>query len=872
MIRMDKLTVRARETFELALSIAQRNSNQALEPQHLLLAMLEQKEGLCVPILKRMEVNTGELKKKAEAEVGRLPKVSGGTAMPYASEGILKVFELAQEESLAMKDDFISSEHLLIALLKHEGPAAAALRAHKVDLERIYSALKAIRGASRVADENAEEKYEALKRYTRDLTELARKQKLDPVIGRDDEIRRVIQVLSRRTKNNPVLIGEPGVGKTAIVEGIARRIVSGDVPEGLKNKSLVALDMGALIAGAKFRGEFEERLKAVVNEIEQADGSIILFIDELHTLVGAGAAEGSMDASNMLKPALARGSLRCIGATTLAEYKKYIEKDAALERRFQPVLAKEPTCEETISILRGLRERYEIHHGVRIKDSALVAAARLSQRYIADRFLPDKAVDLIDEAASRLRIQIDSMPYEIDVVERRIVQLEIEREALKKDGEDADARARLADVEKEIGELREKSGALKLKWAAEKELIQKIGALKQEIESAKLDAEKAEREINLQRAAELRYGTIVKLENDLKALAGKLELMKEEGRILKEEVDEEDVAKVVSNWTGIPVTKMTESETRKLLEMNERMKTRVVGQDHAVYRVCDTILRSRAGLKSPNRPQGVFLFLGPTGVGKTELAKTLAAELFDSEHAMIRIDLSEYMEKHSVARLIGAPPGYVGYDEGGYLTDSVRRRPYSVILLDEVEKAHPDVFNIFLQIFDDGRLTDNKGRTVDFKNTVIIMTSNIAGAWLCENRSLPHEKKAEFVIGELKRYFKPEFINRFDETVVFNSLDAEAVRGIIKLRLEEVNALVADRKIEIEFGGDVLELIAREAYCDEFGARPINRAVEKLVKSPLAACMIGREIKEGQKIRCFVSEGAVRFEPAPEACANGRHG
>ena len=861
MIRMDKLTVRARETFELALAIAQRNSNQALEAQHLLLAMLEQKEGLCIPILKRMEVNVNELRKKAEAEVQRLSKVSGAAAMPYASESILKIFDLAHEESLAMKDEFISSEHLLIALLKHDGPAASLLKSHNVNIDRIYSALKAIRGVSRVSDENAEEKYEALKRYTRVLTELARKQKLDPVIGRDEEIRRVIQVLSRRTKNNPVLIGEPGVGKTAIVEGIARRIVSGDVPEGLKNKSLVALDMGALIAGAKFRGEFEERLKAVVNEIEEADGNIILFIDELHTLVGAGAAEGSMDASNMLKPALARGSLRCIGATTLSEYKKYIEKDAALERRFQPVLAKEPTCEETISILRGLKERYEIHHGVRIKDSALVAAAKLSQRYIADRFLPDKAVDLIDEAASRLRIQIDSMPYEIDVIERRIIQLEIEREALKKEGDDKDALTRLADIEKEISELKESSGVLKLKWAGEKELIQKMGAVKQEIESAKLAAEKAEREINLQRAAELRYGTIIKAENELKSLAGRLEKMTEEGgRILKEEVDEEDIAKVVSNWTGIPVTKMTESETKKLLEMNERMKSRVIGQDEAVFRVCDTILRSRAGLKSPGRPQGIFMFLGPTGVGKTELAKTLAAELFDSEQAMIRIDLSEYMEKHSVSRLIGAPPGYVGYEEGGYLTDSVRRRPYSVILLDEVEKAHPDFFNIFLQIFDDGRLTDNKGRTVSFKNTVIIMTSNIAGAWLCENRSLAHEKKVEYITAELKRYFKPEFINRFDETVVFNSLGVEAVKGIIKLRLEEINELVSDRKIEIEFDGGVADFIAKEAYCDEYGARPVNRAIETLVKSPLAASLIGREIKDGQKIRCSIKNGRPSFE------------
>ncbi|OQA77194.1 MAG: Chaperone protein ClpB 1 [bacterium ADurb.Bin243] len=862
MIRFDKMTLKARETFELAVVAAQKHSNQAVDAPHLLLAMLEQKEGLCMPILRRLEIETNELKKRAEAEVEKLPKVSGGGASPYASESVNAIFELAQQESLSMKDDYISSEHLLLALIKHDGPAGALLRSHKVTAERVYSALRAIRGASRVADENAEEKYEALKKYTRDLTELARKQKLDPVIGRDDEIRRVIQVLSRRTKNNPVLIGEPGVGKTAIVEGIARRIVSGDVPEGLKNKSLVALDMGALIAGAKFRGEFEERLKTVVKEIEEADGNIILFIDELHTLVGAGAAEGSMDASNMLKPALARGALRCIGATTLSEYKKYIEKDAALERRFQPVLAKEPSCEETISILRGLKERYEIHHGVRIKDSALVAAAKLSQRYITDRFLPDKAVDLIDESASRLRIQIDSMPYEIDIIERRIIQLEIEREALKKDSDDGDAIKRLAVIEKEISDLKETSGRLKLKWANEKAIIQKMGTLKQEIESARLSAEKAEREVNLQKAAELRYGTIIKLENELKIQAGLLEKMKEEGRILKEEVDEEDIAKVVSNWTGIPVTKMSESETKKLLNMNDRMKSRVIGQDQAVFTVCDTIMRSRAGLKSPGKPQGVFLFLGPTGVGKTELAKTLAAELFDSEHAMIRIDLSEYMEKHSVARLIGAPPGYVGYDEGGYLTDTVRRRPYSVILLDEVEKAHPDVFNVFLQIFDDGRLTDNKGRTVDFKNTVIILTSNIAGAWLSANCALSAEEKNAHIREELRKYFKPEFINRFDEVILFNSLTRSAVRDIIMLRLQEVNGLVEDRKITIDFDESAVDYIAGEAYCDEYGARPINRAVEKYIKSPLAACIIGRSINEGQKLKCFFKDGEISFAPA----------
>jgi len=860
MIRMDKLTLKAREAFEQAAAAASGNSNQAVETLHLLEALISSQEGICGPILRRMEINIAGLSKALKAEISKLAKISGSAAMPYATAELIKVFDTAAEESLNMKDDFISSEHLLIAIVKTGSAASKILSAHGVTAERIYSALKAIRGTNRAGDENAEEKYEALKRYTRDLTDLARKQKLDPVIGRDDEIRRVIQVLSRRTKNNPVIIGEPGVGKTAIVEGIARRIVSGDVPEGLKNKNLVALDMGALIAGAKFRGEFEERLKAVVKEIEEADGNIVLFIDELHTLVGAGASEGSMDASNMLKPSLARGTLRCIGATTLSEYKKYIEKDAALERRFQPVIAKEPSVEETISILRGLKERYEIHHGVRIKDSAIISAAKLSERYITDRFLPDKAVDLIDEAASRLRIQIDSMPYELDIIERRIIQLEIEREALKKDADDKDAMTRLSLIEKEISDLKEKSGELKLRWENEKNIIRKIGKIKQDIEDAKMLAERAEREINLQKAAELRYGTIVKLENELKQRSAELEKMKEEGRILKEEVDEEDIAKVVSNWTGIPVTRMTESESKKLLLMEERMKKIVIGQDHAVFLVSDIIRRSKAGLKSPNKPQGVFLFLGPTGTGKTELAKTLANELFDSREAMIRIDLSEYMEKHSVSRLIGAPPGYVGYEEGGYLTESVRRRPYTVILLDEMEKAHPDVFNIFLQIFDDGRLTDGKGRTVDFKNTVIIATSNIAGAWLSQNSSLADEEKFKYISNELKSYFKPEFINRFDEIVLFNSLDKSAIREIISLRLAEVSELLSERKIKLSFDDGVLDYIAREGFSHEFGARPINRSIERLIKGPLSIKLIGHEIKEEQNVKCFIKKGAAVFE------------
>jgi len=862
MARLDKFTVKAREAVEAAASIAARHSHQAVDAPHLLLALLEQKDGITIPVMRRMETDIDNLKKKIILELEKIPKVTGMASNAYMSNEISAIFESSVEESLAMKDDFVSTEHILLALVKSGGAAARMLSSAGVTAARIYSALKAVRGLSRVTDENPEEKYEALKKYTRDLTDLARKQKLDPVIGRDNEIRRVIQVLSRRTKNNPVLIGEPGVGKTAIVEGIARRIVSGDVPEGLKNKTIASLDMGALIAGAKFRGEFEDRLKAVIKEIEDADGNIILFIDELHTLVGAGAAEGSMDASNMLKPSLARGALRCIGATTLDEYKKYIEKDAALERRFQPVLVNEPSVEETISILRGLKERYEVHHGIRIKDSALVAAAKYSDRYISDRFLPDKAVDLIDEAASRLRIQIDSMPYELDVVERRIIQLEIEREALKKDKDDAGAMARLDVIEREIADLRDKSKGLKVKWENEKRIIQKLGRINQEIEQKKLLAEKAELEVNLQRAAELRYGDIVTLEKESRACAAELEKMKEEGRLLKEEVDEEDIAKVVSTWTGIPVTRMTESETRKLLDMEEHMKERVIGQSDAVACVADTIRRSRAGLKSPNKPQGVFLFLGPTGVGKTELAKTLAKELFDTEDAMVRIDLSEFMEKHSVARLIGAPPGYVGYEEGGYLTETVRRKPYSVILLDEVEKAHSDVFNIFLQIFDDGRLTDGKGRTVDFKNTVIILTSNIAGAWLYENSEKSLSDRTAYAMDELKSHFRPEFINRLDEIIVFNSLDREAMRSIVKLRLLELGGLISDKNIKIEFTDEVVERLVDIGFSPQFGARPVNRAIEKSIKGPFAMKILSREITEGMSVKCGMSGEKIEFKPA----------
>ena len=729
--RFDKFTVKAQEALQGTQDVASRFGNQQLEPLHLLLALIDQKEGIVPSLLARLGVPPASVAKEAEQAIENLPKV-GGTTDHYLSPALKEVLDQASKETEQFKDEFVSTEHLLLALSRKSKDAAGRILAHLgVTHDAILKALVSVRGTQRVTDQNPEDKYQALERYARDLTELARRGKLDPVIGRDDEVRRVIQVLSRRTKNNPVLIGEPGVGKTAIVEGIAQRVVAGDVPESLKSKRLVQLDLGALVAGSKYRGEFEDRLKAVLKEIEESSGQVILFIDELHTLVGAGAAEGSIDASNMLKPALARGELRCIGATTLNEYKKYIEKDAALERRFQPVYVGEPSVEDTIAILRGLKERYEVHHGVRIKDSAIVAAAVLSNRYISDRFLPDKAIDLIDEAASGLRIEIDSMPAAIDQIERRITQLEIERQALRKEDDPA-SRERLEALEKELAELKEESSKLKLRWKSEKEVITQIRRLKQEIEQAKVDEQRVTREGDLNKAAEIRYGKLVTLEKQLAAVNAKLEGMEKAGRMLKEEVDEEDVARVVSKWTGIPVSKMLEGDVAKLVQMEDRLRLRVVGQDEALKLVSNAVRRSRAGLSDPKRPIGSFLFLGPTGVGKTELARALAEFLFDDERAMLRIDMSEYMEKHAVARLIGAPPGYVGYEEGGQLTEQVRRRPYSVLLFDEIEKAHPDVFNIFLQILDEGRLTDGKGRTVDFKNTVIIMTSNIASTYIHE--------------------------------------------------------------------------------------------------------------------------------------------
>jgi ATP-dependent Clp protease ATP-binding subunit ClpB len=853
--RFDKFTVKAQEALQGTQDVASRFGNQQLEPLHLLLALIDQKEGIVPSLLARLGVPPASVAKEAEQAIENLPKVGGATDH-YLSPALKEVLDQASKETEQFKDEFVSTEHLLLALSRKPKDAAGRILAHLgVTHDAILKALVSVRGTQRVTDQNPEDKYQALERYARDLTELARRGKLDPLIGRDDEVRRVIQVLSRRTKNNPVLIGEPGVGKTAIVEGIAQRVVAGDVPESLKSKRLVQLDLGALVAGSKYRGEFEDRLKAVLKEIEESSGQVILFIDELHTLVGAGAAEGSIDASNMLKPALARGELRCIGATTLNEYKKYIEKDAALERRFQPVYVGQPSVEDTIAILRGLKERYEVHHGVRIKDSAIVAAAVLSNRYISDRFLPDKAIDLIDEAASGLRIEIDSMPAAIDQIERRVTQLEIERQALRKEDDPA-SRERLEALEKELAELKEESSKLKLRWKSEKEVITQIRRLKQEIEQAKVDEQRVTREGDLNKAAEIRYGKLVTLEKRLAAVNAKLEGMEKAGRMLKEEVDEEDVARVVSKWTGIPVSKMLEGDVAKLVQMEDRLRLRVVGQDEALKLVSNAVRRSRAGLSDPKRPIGSFLFLGPTGVGKTELARALAEFLFDDERAMLRIDMSEYMEKHAVARLIGAPPGYVGYEEGGQLTEQVRRRPYSVLLFDEIEKAHPDVFNIFLQILDEGRLTDGKGRTVDFKNTVIIMTSNIASTYIHEAMN-GHGGDEPPAISEVLRkrihealleHFRPEFLNRVDEIVIFNPLGKENIKKIIELQLGYLKNLLAERKIQIELTPRANELLFREGYDPQFGARPLKRAIQRLLQDPLAMKLLDGEVLPGETV------------------------
>ena len=868
-MRLDKLTIKSQEALQSAQALAEKRNHQAVDVEHLLMALLGHKEGVVLSLLQKLGIPTAALFEKLQRVLDRLPQVTGAAAgQTFIAPRLKRVIEGAEAAGDSLKDEYVSAEHLLLSAVDDEGEAGRILRESGVSKDAILKALVDIRGAQRITDPNPEEKYQALEKYSRDLTDLARKGKLDPVIGRDDEIRRVMQVLSRRTKNNPVLIGEPGVGKTAIVEGLALRIVNGDVPESLKDKRLVALDMGALVAGAKYRGEFEERLKAVLKEVTEASGQIILFIDELHTLVGAGAAEGAMDASNMLKPALARGELRCVGATTLDEYRKRVEKDPALERRFQPIIVGEPSVEDTIAILRGLKEKYEVHHGVRITDGAIVAAATLSHRYISDRFLPDKAIDLIDEAASRLRIEIDSMPTEIDEVERKMMQLEIERQALKRE-KDKTSKERLGRLEREIAELRATSDELKAHWKKEKEAIKKIRSLKEKIEATKVEEQQAQRRGDLNRAAELRYGVLTQLNKELEAENQQLVAFQKDRKMLKEEVDAEDVAEVVAKWTGIPVTKMLEGEIQKLLKMEDRLKARVIGQDQAIQVVSNAVRRARAGLQDLNRPIGSFIFLGPTGVGKTELCRALAEFLFDDEQAMVRLDMSEFMERHSVARLIGAPPGYVGYEEGGYLTEAVRRRPYSVVLFDEIEKAHPEVFNALLQILDDGRMTDGQGRTVDFKNTVIIMTSNLGSQYIQDLGEMDRKEMERRVTAALREAFKPEFLNRVDEIIIFNSLGRNEIKEIVEIQLRRLKRMLGERKMSLEVTDRAKKLVAEKGYDPVYGARPLKRTIQRLIQDPLALKILQGGFREGEKIRVDSDGEGVSFSHGGPAYSEG---